>query len=38
MRIAGTTKVTGLMGCPVAHSLSPLMQNAAFAHLGLDYC
>jgi shikimate dehydrogenase len=26
-----------LIGDPVAHSLSPAMQNAAFAHLGLDY-
>lgn len=26
----------GIIGHPVAHSLSPLFQNAAFAHLGLD--
>lgn len=26
-----------LLGHPVAHSLSPLMQNAAFAALGLDH-
>lgn len=26
----------GLIGYPVAHSLSPQMHNAAFAHLGID--
>jgi shikimate dehydrogenase len=26
----------GLIGCPVAHSLSPEMHNAAFAHLGIQ--
>ncbi len=29
-------KVVGLIGWPVAHSISPLMQNAAFKELGLD--
>lgn len=38
MKIRGTTKVTGLFGYPVEHSLSPLMHNAAFEYLGLDYC
>lgn len=38
MKILGTTKVTGLFGYPVEHSLSPLMHNAAFEYLGLDYC
>ncbi|MGD0883590.1 MAG: shikimate dehydrogenase [Thermodesulfovibrionales bacterium] len=38
MKIHGTTKITGLFGFPVEHSLSPLMHNAAFAYLGLDYC
>jgi len=28
----------GLFGYPVTHSLSPAMHNAAFAHLGMDYC
>ena len=28
----------GLFGYPVEHSLSPLMHNAAFAQLGLDFC
>lgn len=30
--------MVGLFGHPVEHSLSPLMHNAAFAQLGLDYC
>jgi shikimate dehydrogenase len=35
--IAGTTRLVGLLGWPVEHSLSPLMHNAAFAALGLDW-
>jgi len=35
--IAGTTRLVGLIGDPVAHSLSPRMQNAAFRELGLDW-
>jgi shikimate dehydrogenase len=35
--IAGTTRLVGLIGDPVAHSLSPRMQNAAFAEYGLDW-
>lgn len=38
MKITGKTRVTGLIGWPVAHSLSPVMHNAAFEHLGLDFC
>lgn len=34
--IAGTTRFVALLGHPVAHSLSPRMQNAAFAALALD--
>ncbi len=34
--ITGTTKVYGILGRPVAHSLSPAMHNAAFASLGLN--
>lgn len=30
------TVVTGIVGSPVAHSLSPHMHNAGFASLGLD--
>lgn len=35
--ILGTTKVVGLIGNPVEHSLSPVIHNAAFRHLQLDY-
>lgn len=35
--IAGSSRVVALLGRPVAHSLSPRMQNAAFAARGLDY-
>ena len=38
MHISGKTKITGLFGYPVEHTLSPSMHNAAFEHLGLDYC
>ncbi|MEZ4492774.1 MAG: shikimate dehydrogenase [Dehalococcoidia bacterium] len=30
------TRTAGLIGHPVAHSLSPVFQNAAFQHCGLD--
>ncbi|MBG1244176.1 shikimate dehydrogenase [Nostoc sp. NZL] len=35
--ITGKTKLLGVIGHPVEHSLSPAMHNAAIAHLGLDY-
>lgn len=38
LKISGKTKVLGLLGYPVAHSLSPAMHNAAFEHLRLDCC
>ncbi len=38
MNITGRTKITGLFGYPVEHTLSPAMHNAAFERLGLDYC
>jgi shikimate dehydrogenase len=34
--LTGTTRLVGLIGNPVAGSLSPRMQNAAFAARGLD--
>ncbi|MEE4241107.1 MAG: shikimate dehydrogenase [Desulfopila sp.] len=34
MNINGSTKVYGIIGNPVHHSLSPIMHNAAFAELG----
>ena len=35
--INGHTKLTGLLGSPVSHSISPLMHNEAFKQLGLNY-
>lgn len=35
-QINGSTRIYGIMGSPVSHSLSPAMHNAAFAHLGLN--
>lgn len=35
--ITGRTGLTGLLGSPVAHSLSPMMHNESFRLLGLDY-
>jgi shikimate dehydrogenase len=35
--ITGTTRVAGVIGDPVRHSLSPAIHNAAFAALGLDW-
>jgi shikimate dehydrogenase len=35
--ITGATRLAGVMGWPVAHSLSPRMHNAAFSALGLDW-
>ena len=37
MTIGGATRLVGLIGDPVEHSLSPLMQNAAFAAVALDW-
>lgn len=38
MKIRGSTRVISLFGYPVEHSLSPVMHNAAFEHLKLNYC
>ena len=35
--LTGRTRLVGLVGNPVSHSLSPRMQNAAFAARGLDW-
>ncbi|MBJ7900977.1 MAG: shikimate dehydrogenase [Cyanobacteria bacterium RI_101] len=35
--LTGKTQLLGVIGHPVEHSLSPLMQNAALAALGLDW-
>lgn len=34
--ISGTTRLAGLLGDPVEHSLSPVMHNSAMKHLDLD--
>ncbi len=36
MQVDGRTELYGIMGDPVAHSLSPAMHNGAFAHLGMN--
>jgi shikimate dehydrogenase len=36
-QLRATTTLVGILGWPVSHSLSPAMQNAAFAALGLDW-
>ncbi|MGQ4649985.1 shikimate dehydrogenase [Lyngbya aestuarii] len=35
--ITGTTKLLGVIGNPIEHSLSPVMHNAAIASLSVDY-
>lgn len=35
--IDGRTQLVGLVGWPIAHSLSPQMQNAVFTSLGLNW-
>jgi shikimate dehydrogenase len=35
--ISGRTKVCGLIGDPIEHTMSPAMHNAAFKETGLDY-
>jgi len=37
MSISGRTRIVGIIGDPVAHSLSPAMHNAAFDALHLDF-
>lgn len=35
--ITGTTKIVGIFSDPIEHTLSPIMHNAAFRYLCLDY-
>jgi shikimate dehydrogenase len=37
LEVGGSTRLVGLLGYPLSHSLSPRMQNAAFAARGLDW-
>ena len=36
-RISGSTKLAGVIGWPIDHTLSPAMHNAAYEALGLDW-
>jgi shikimate dehydrogenase len=36
VRIGGSTRLLAVLGDPIAHTLSPVMHNAAIAALGLD--
>ncbi len=35
--VRGSTQILGIIGDPVTYSLSPVMHNAAFAVMGVDY-
>ena len=37
MIISGKTRVCGIIGDPIEHTMSPIMHNAAFGKMGLDY-
>ena len=37
LEINGKTQLVGIIGWPVSHSFSPVMHNAAFADLGLNW-
>jgi len=37
MSISGKTEVCGIIGDPIEHTMSPVMHNAAFQKLGLDF-
>jgi shikimate dehydrogenase len=36
--IDGTTKLLGVLGWPVEHSMSPVLQNAALQAMGIEAC
>ncbi|MBP1743538.1 MAG: aroE3 [Firmicutes bacterium] len=36
-RISGKTRMLGIIGTPVDHSMSPVMYNYSFAKAGIDY-
>jgi shikimate dehydrogenase len=38
MDVSGKTRIAGIFGYPIEHTLSPSMHNAAFQDLGLDMC
>jgi shikimate dehydrogenase len=36
MSVSGKTRIVGIFGSPIEHTLSPAMHNAAFVKMGLD--
>jgi len=36
MNITAKTKIVGIFGYPIGHTISPVMHNAAIKALGLD--
>lgn len=38
MRIDGNTRMVGIIGNPLDHTLSPAVHNAAFDYMGLNWC
>ena len=38
MHIDGKTRMVGIIGSPLEHTLSPTIHNAAFDYLGLNWC
>jgi len=36
LKISGTTRLIGIFGDPITHTLSPAMHNAAFEELGIE--
>ncbi len=36
-RVSGKTRLCGVIGDPVEHTMSPVMHNAAFREIGIDY-
>lgn len=37
MKITGKTKIVGVIGLPISHTLSPLMHNSLFSFLDMDW-
>jgi shikimate dehydrogenase len=37
IKVTGKTRICGLIGDPVDHTMSPAMHNAAYRQMGLDY-
>lgn len=38
MLITGKTRIVGIFGHPIEHTISPYMHNSAFETLGIPYC